>query len=238
MRHNFNSIIGDHDLAVSTLTDVLNYVEVNNPDAKLRIVILNNTIVALCATIEEILRALFTEYLTVLEANFEDFRLLRMDLQRANLNCAVQELKKMNKSEEDLKAATLVVTGLSICLNGRAGYRLLKESLVSNRGNFRSCQVTEISKNIGLPGLWRRVCDSPAIEDYTGEANLPTREMRLITKWNELFDERDLVVHRVSQASGWATNRIKESITLCSMVLRRVAECLIEDASELVNPKK
>lgn len=82
----------------------------------------------------------------MLEANIEDFRLLRMDLQRANLNCAVQELKKMNRSEEDLKTATLVVAGLSICMNGHVGYRLLKESLVYNRGNFRSCQVTEISK--------------------------------------------------------------------------------------------
>lgn len=188
--HSFDGIIADYEAALQTLADVLDHIQRTNPDPRLRVVLLNNTIVALTSTIEEILRALFQEYLTILEANFADYRLLRADLQKANLGCAALELRAL-KSADDFKTATALISNLSICMNGHLGYRLLKDKLVYNQRNFRSGQVTEISKNLGLSNLWNSVCESSEIEVYTGESNLDSRKNRLITKWNELFDERD-----------------------------------------------
>lgn len=233
---NLGAIIADYDVALQTLKEVLQHIDDSKPEARLRIVLLNNTIVALTATSEEILRALFEEYLSILEGNFEDYRKLRIELQKSNLECAIRDLKKL-KSAEDLKAATDMVSDLAVCMNGHLGYRLLKEKLVYNQANFRSAQVTEISKNLGVPNLWRRVCDAEEIEEYTGEEKLETRESRLIAKWNELFDERDLVVHRTSQANGWAPERIQESITLSRLVVNRISECLLKDAEQLVETK-
>src|SRR6185437_527973 len=141
------------------------------------------------------------------------------------------------KSADDFKTATALISNLSICMNGHFGYRLLKDKLVYNQGNFRSGQVTEISKNLGLSNLWNSVCESSEIEVYTGESNLDLRKNRLITKWNELFDERDLVVHRISQATGWAPERIQESLVLSRLVVKNISMCLLRDAHQLIESK-
>src|SRR5262245_9507300 len=88
----------------------------------------NNTIVALTATIEEALRGLFREYLSILEESFEDHRTLRLALQKVNLNCAIQDLRKYNNNE-DFKTAAILVSNLEKCLTGQPGYQLLKEQL-------------------------------------------------------------------------------------------------------------
>lgn len=231
--NNFDAILADYDVALTTLAEVLQYIETNKPNARLRVVLLNNTIVTLTATVEEILRGLFQEYLSILENNFVDYRKLRKDLQKSNLECTIQALRK----SVDLKDATVMVTSLSTCMNGLLGYRLLKERLVYNQGNFRSTQVTEIAKSFGISCLWRKICDSSEIEDYIGEAALDMRETRLLAKWNEVFEERDLVVHRVSQANGWAPERINESIRLSRLVVKRISVCLLKDANELMEAK-
>ena len=229
----FDAIIGDYEAALDTLAEVLQHIEATKPDARLRVVMLNNTIVALTATIEEALRGLFQEYLSILEESFEDHRELRRALQKANLDRAIQYLKKC-KTDGDFKPAATVVSNLAMCLNGQSGYRLLKERIVYNQGNFRSLQVTEISKDVGFSDLWRSVCDCTEVDDYTGEAIVETRVTRLTAKWNEVFDERDLVVHRISQASGWAPERIQESIDLSRLVVKRISICLSKDADELL----
>jgi hypothetical protein len=232
----FDAIISDYEAALKTLAEVLRHIEQTKPDARLRVVLLNNTIVALTATIEEVLRGLFHEYLSILEDAFEDYRKLRKQLQKTNLECAMRSLKKL-KTDEDLDVAGRMVTSLATCMNGHTGYRLLKENIVYNQGNFKSIQVTEISTNIGIPRLWQKVCDSAEIEDYTGVAHLDTRVNKLLAEWNEVFDERDLVVHRISQATGWAPQRIQGSIDLSRLVLKRISTCLLVDAQELIKSK-
>lgn len=229
----FIPIFSDFETAVGTLTEILQYIERMKPEANLRIVILNNSIVALTATIEEALRGLFQEYLLILEESFEDHRTLREELQQTNLECAIQDLKSYKKNG-GLNTAANIVSNLEKCLKGQQGYQLLKEQLVYNKGNFRSAQVTDISKNVGLSSLWHRVCNSQEIEDYTGETFVDVRLTRLTDKWNQIFDERDLVVHRISQANGWASDRIQQSIDLSKMVVKRIAICLSNDADELV----
>ncbi|MDA8422013.1 MAG: HEPN domain-containing protein [Nitrospiraceae bacterium] len=229
----FDPIVSDFETALSTLEQVLRHIEETKPDAKLRVVILNNTIVALTSTIEEALRGLFQEYLSILQESFGIHGELRQTLQLANLECAIQALKN-HKKKSELKGAATVVSNLDKCLNGLQGYQLFKDQLVYNQGNFKSQQVTEIAKKVGLPDLWQQVCISQDVEDYTGEPTVETRVTRLITSWNEIFDERDIVVHRISQASGWAPDRIQQAIYLCKLVVKRIAACLSEDLTKLI----
>ncbi|MHB8714075.1 MAG: HEPN domain-containing protein [Trichloromonadaceae bacterium] len=230
----FAPITGDFEAAIYTLTSVLQFIEETRPDASLRVVILNNLIVSLTATIEETLRSLFMEYLSVLENEYVDYRALRDDLKISNLDCAIQELKSY-KSCGVIQLTANVVSNLEKCLNGQPGYRLLKDKLVYNQGNFKSQQVTEISKNVGLSGLWRNVCDCTEIEDFTGEINVDRRVTRLVAKWNEVFAERDLVVHRISQANGWGSEIIQQSLDLGKIVVKRIAFCLSNDVDLLVS---
>jgi len=229
----FDAIVSDFKSALHTLGGVLGYVAATGPAAELRVLILNNNIVALTAMIEEALRGLFREYLSILEESIDDHRELRETLQKANLESAIQKLKKHSR-EPDFKGAAILVSNLERCLNGRAGYQLLKEEITYNQGNFRSKQVTEMSKSVGITNLWRWVCDCSLVEDTTGESNLDARVTRTTATWNEIFDERDLVVHRISQASGWGAERIEQSIYLGAIVVERVAACLAADANELV----
>ena len=230
----FDAIVYDFEVALATLSEVLQHIEDAKPNGRLRVVILNNTIVALTATIEEALRGLFREYLSILEESFEDHRTLRLALQKSNLNCAIQDLRKYNNNE-DFKTAAILLSNLEKCLTGQSGYQLLKEQLTYNQRNFKSQQVTEVSKNVGVSGLWQRICDCPEIEEFTGESVLDARVTRLTAQWNRIFEERDLVVHRISQASGWASDLIQLSIDLSKVVIKRIACCLSIDAEEFRN---
>ena len=209
----FDAIIDDFEAALATLSEVLEHVEETKPNSRLRVVMLNNTIVALTATIEEALRGLFQEYLSILEESFEDHRRLRQALQKANLDCAIQDLRKY-KNNEDFNTAAIVVSNLEKCLTGQPGYQLLKEQLTYNQRNFKSHQVTEISKNVGISSLWQQICDGREIEEFTGETIVDARVTRLTGDWNKIFDERDLVVHRISQASGWVGTPLKSAIAV------------------------
>jgi RiboL-PSP-HEPN len=229
----FEAIVSDFESALATLRDVVQHIKNSKSAPHLQVVMLNNTIVALTATIEEGLRGLFKEYLSVLEENFDDHRKLRISLQKANLDCAIQELRKCKKNA-DLKAATTIVASLHTCLGGLNNYRLLKDLITYNQANFRSYQVTEISKNVGIQGLWTDVCNCREVEEYLGEANLDSRVMRLTASWNNVFEERDLVVHRVSQASGWSADRIMQSFDLSKLVFNRIAARLLEDANSQI----
>jgi hypothetical protein len=230
---NFYGIATDFVDALNTLKQVLSFIDMANPSPPLRVVILNNTIVALTATIEEALRALFFEYLVFLEKGLSDYRTLPGALQRTNIECAIAQLRTFVR-EPGLGSSAILVTNLAKCLNGDAGYSLIKDRIAHNRANFRSQEITEVSKSIGLPQLWRQVCESELIENYIGESLLETRMTRLVAKWNELFDERNLVVHRLSQASGWGPDLIRQFIDLADLVVGRVAVCLSDNAIQVL----
>src|ERR1700691_6137669 len=119
----FKVVEDDYIDALATLEDVLNHVTENKPAAPLRVVILNNVIVALISSLEETLRDMFQEYLTILEGSFKNHQWLRVDLKKANLDCAIQLLRD-HKTDSDFDRAAAVVMDLSRCLNGDAGYRL------------------------------------------------------------------------------------------------------------------
>jgi 2-oxoglutarate dehydrogenase complex dehydrogenase (E1) component-like enzyme len=114
----FDAIIDDFEAALATLSEVLQHIEEAKSNNRLRVVMLNNTIVALTATIEETLRGLFQEYLSILEESFEDHRKLRQALQKANFECAIQDLRKY-KTNEDFKTAAILASNLEKCLTGQ-----------------------------------------------------------------------------------------------------------------------
>jgi hypothetical protein len=62
-----------------------------------------------------------------------------------------------------------------------------------------------------------------------GEDDLSRLESLIIKKWNELFDERDNVVHRVSQANGWSADVIIDYIEFLKKVVERIGVIVSED---------
>lgn len=229
----FKAIEDDWKEALATLDAVLTHVADSNPAAPLRIVILNNVIVALVSTTEEALRELFQEYLKIIEKRFENHQCLRLDIQKANLECGIQQLREY-KTEADLAKAAGIVRELSKCLNGEAGYMLFKEELTYNKSNFRSSQLTETAKNMGIHKMWSSISDCSDVEAYTGESVLETRVNKLIAAWNAVFDERDLVVHNISKASGWGAVKIREAMTLFLLIMARISAYLVADLMALI----
>lgn len=228
----FKTIEDEFKAALSVLGGVLSYIEQHKPEPSLRVMMLNNTIVALVSTSEETLRDLFDEYLTILEDGFSDYRWLRAQLRSANLESATQLLRE-HRSDPDFDASA-VVRDLSKCLDGVRDFRLFKEGLTYNKGNFRSWQLTEIAKNMGIERMWEQICDAPEVEAYTGEVLLQTRVNKMTALWNAVFDERDLVVHSISKASGWGAERIRQAAALFSLIIARVEASLLRDVSGLI----
>jgi hypothetical protein len=212
--------------AIGKLEAALDHIEGTSPSSEVRVLLLNNSIVALSATIEEGIRAILESYLTILEDEADAHDWLRGDLQTTNVKCYVNRLK-------GAIAPAVITTShhLHECLTGVRTFRLAKQEIVYNQANFRSEQFKEIAKGCGVREIWRLIAESDEVGLYFGEDQIEQRINVLIAKWNELFDERDTVVHRFSQASGWGRSRIGQAIELCQLVLRRLAECLVDDAN-------
>ncbi len=189
----------------------------------------NNMVVALCATIEETIRSIFSEYLAVLEESIRDHRNLRKTLQNANLDSSVAAMKKL-KSEHEIDRRAEIALNFEKCMKGRENYFLLREDITYNVANFRTEQVTEVAKRSGVAEILQKVCDCNELEEWTGREVLDTRVTVLCNQWNEIFSERDLVVHRISSANGWAPDRIRRAIDLARLVIGRINVCLREDA--------
>jgi hypothetical protein len=82
--------------------------------------------------------------------------------------------------------------------------------------------------------MWARICDCSEVEAYTGDSVLETRANKLIAAWNAVFEERDLVVHNISKASGWSAEKIREAMTLFFLIIARISACLIADLTALI----
>lgn len=226
-------MVEDFRQAANTLRSVLDFAETSKPPASLRIVINNNTIVGLSAWLEESIRLISQEYLSVLQENVSDFRKLRPSIQQSNVESALHIIKNARKNN-DHRTASDCSRNLSVCLDGSPGYALHAENITYNQGNFRSQQLTDSAKAIGVDKIWDRICRSEEVEQFVGGGSEERRKSALISRWNEIFDERDLIVHRVSQASGWGPDRIVQAIELSEFVVFRFSECLAEDCNEFI----
>lgn len=224
----------DFEIACVRLEAILQHIENNGPaDRQLRVTMLNNMVVALTATVEETVRSIFSEYLLVLEEQIRDHRNLRGALQKANFDSSVAALKKLRTNNE-IERSAQVALNLEKCMKGRERYFLMREEITYNEANFRTEQVTSIAKRSGLTEILKKVCDCDGLEEWTGKENLDTRVTVLSVQWNEIFDERDLVVHKISSANGWGPDRIRQAIALARLVIGRINICLRDDARTLL----
>lgn len=227
----FESVRDEFIDAIDTLQKMLSLGTDRGTDPIVRISLLNAVIVAVVSTVEEALRDLFKTYLEVLESEIEHHSMLPSPLQKSNVQGGVAVLRSI--FTQDQTTAASVAVRIAQCLRGNEPYALFKDELTDNHGNFRSKQVTEIAKNIGISELWRDVSSSDSVEALTGKSELDSRMNDLIRRWNEIYDERDTIVHRISQANGWGESRISEAISLFKCVVDRVTICLTNSADAL-----
>lgn len=228
------SVVDDFEIACGRLKAILQHIEENGPtDSGLRVTMVNNMVVALTATIEETVRSIFSEYLAILEEQIRDHRNLRKTLQNANLDALVAALKKL-RADNEIEHRSKIALNLEKCIKGRQGYFLMREEITYNQANLRTEQVTAIAKRSGLTEILKTVCNCDELENWTSKPNLDTRVTVLSSQWNEIFDERDLVVHRISDASGWGPDKIRQSIDLARIVIGRISFCLQDDARTLL----
>lgn len=232
------SVIDDFETACDRLEDILQHISDRGPtDARLRVTMLNNMVVALTATIEETARSIFAEYLLIIQEEIKDHRNLRKLLQNANLDACVLALKNL-KSDDEIERRSEIALNLEKCLKGRRGYFLMRDEITYNQGNFKTEQITAIAKRSGFSEILKSVCDCAEVEEWTGRDNLDARVTYLSLKWNEIFAERDLVVHRISSANGWGPDRIQQAITLARLMITRIMTCLYEDAIGLLEAEE
>ena len=241
IRADLEAVKGEFDGAADRLTAIISHIRSAGPDDPLlRVTMLNNVVVALCSTVEESIRNLFDAYLYIMEVSHPRHDHLRKELQRANVDSAIAELttfKKLN-NVGDAHEATIVLRNLSRCLSGEEGYTLFRSRITYNHSNFRTDQITTIAKRVGIPTILSTICDCADFEDWTNAMNTEDRVRIVGIQWNEIFDERDLVVHRLSSANGWNADRIERAVQLTRLLLKRLCECLIIDASETVRQIK
>lgn len=224
------AVESDIHVAFDRLRGVLALIQAAKPRAEIRVVVSNNVIVSIVSTLEEGLRNLLFEYLSILEDGSTSHVYLRKTLQMSNLDRGVGLLKKAS----DLEIAGTLIETIANCLKGENPFQLFKPELTYNDRNFRSKQVSEVAKNCGIEQIWTKISDAREIEEYTGESSLETRQNKLIQAWNEIFEERDIIVHRISQATGWSEDRILETMNFSLLVIQRVVKCLVDDAVEFL----
>jgi hypothetical protein len=204
------------------------HVAQSSPSSKQRVILCNNLVVGLTARIEEALRETFMEYLRVVEdcdAEFADFK---DALKKSSLEFAVVALKKYGSWDE----AKRKTRDLHDLLSGRSVFKLAAETIVNNQGNMRSAEVTDIAKRLGLNKIWREIARDAWFAAQLGEDHLARLEGMVILKWNSIFDERDNVVHRVSQANGWSASVIIDHIEFSKQVVRSIGYVVTKDCTD------
>lgn len=223
------AIVSDYERATQTLLSSLDHVSNSNPPPELRVLFLNSSIVTLVSITEETIRNLFHEYLGVLQANVSSHTSLRDSLQKSNVQHGVKALAAVDIPGGATQARDLI-SKLEACLSGGPAYFLFRAELTYNRGNFKSAQLTDVAKNCGISEIIGVACDCPEFSELLGFEDVPRKITSFTAAWNELFAERDIVVHRISQASGWADHRIRVAVEFCQKAISRLADCLAADA--------
>jgi hypothetical protein len=219
--------------ALAELGKVLSFVQASTPPGNLRVLIVNNVIVAAVSVTEEVLRELFIEYLRIIEERVDSHKKLRGELRQSNADKTITELKKILKMKNESEALN-VIEGFRRCLAGEPGYRLEKEGIARNEGNFRSSQVTDIAKLIGLSEIWSKIANTSDVSTYAGIPLGDELMNKVVSDWNAIYDERDTIVHRISLASGWSSERVEQGIELLILILNRLTGCLIDDVLTVI----
>jgi hypothetical protein len=225
IRRRLEVVVEEQLLEFDALKGAVLHVAHSSPSSAQRVILCNTLVVGLTARIEESFRQLFVEYLRIVEecpANFFD---LRSDLRDYCFESAVFALKR----KADWDEAKRRNGELAHLLSGASDFKLEKARIVDNQGNMRSKEVTAVAKRFGVNSVWKLIAQAQSLIDEIGEDDLSRLESLIIKKWNELFDERDNVVHRVSQANGWSVDVIVDYIEFLKKVVARMGVIVSED---------
>lgn len=230
----FAAIVSDY---VAIRSDILSAVDhadrLIGDQGGLKLTILNALIVAVTALIEQTLRELFKCYLREIQASHRSHRNLRADLQRSNFESYVNAIKKKKEPSEVTNAHT-IIKSFELCVGGLEGFELRIDDISYNEGNCRTAQITELAKKIGIREIIRLVCDCQEFSTWSGEDTIERTITRFTTDWNALFDERDLVVHQMSNASGWGATKLVQVFDQVNIFVNRLSNVLHADLSELI----
>lgn len=221
--------------ALSRSRRIIDFVNGQQPEPEVRVAIFNNVIVSVVSVVEEGIRSLLSEYLSILEEGIGSYRNLRKDLLTANLKGAAELLVQSLDETRSVDAAS-VARDLLKCLNDEAGFKLFKPQITYNRYNLRSGEIAQVSKRAGVKKVWESVRADPAMKALYPDLDEAQVEQAMLERWNALFDERDTIVHRISQAAGWGDTIIVPYIAFVQAVLGCFVTLLAADAAEILLP--
>lgn len=230
----FSAVVGDFMSVRGNVERAIQFADTLGADqSDLKITFLNSLIVTITALTEETVRDLFKCYLGLVEVNHANHNQLRADLRRANVEAYVAVLRNA-KEPAQYATAHEVTKQLEVCLGSKRGFKLRIDEITLNEGNCRTKQITDISKRAGVREILRQICDCTEVVEWSGEDELDRRVTKFSAEWNSIFDERDVVVHQMSNASGWAADKLLQALHQVDILVNRLSEILSNDASELI----
>lgn len=220
--------------ALENLKLTLNFIEGAGLTPPLAIVMRNSVIVSLVSTLEQTFRELFQEYLAILEEKVSRYSQLKSELRNSHSKKSIARLEKIVGDSDNAAAARAIIRNLDVCLSDQPGFQIEKDGISYNQGNFKSKQLTEMAQSMGIKNVWGMIAYSENVAEYVGQPLGDKCSGKLIELWNEVFAERDRLVHRLSTSGGWATEQIVESILLFSLVTDRLTRCLETDLNNFL----
>jgi hypothetical protein len=230
VQDDINKALADSRIAVE-------FVEQNCRIPKVKVLLNNYLVVSIVSIVEEGFRSIVREYISCLEDEIEEYQKLHKELIETNVRSAAALLIKTISSSKGIDASQITRL-IYQCYSGEPGFKLFKDEIAHNQSNLKSTEITRISKAIGVRSLWLNISGNASIKEYFSGHRPEQLEFALVEKWNGLFDERDTIVHRFSQASGWGDTIILDYIDMCARVMNSISECLALDAESLITSSR
>ena len=211
------------------------HAESSAPNSIVRIATTNGLVVYLAAVIEEGVRELFKAFLEDLYNEVSTNSQLPPKLIQSNYKAIGETLKNLSKSTEvDAPMRILnIFNDINTAHNNGECTPFFKSQLTHNQSNMKSSQVAEISSRNGIPKLWRKVSSTPEIKLYYSVLKPNQIETKLLIDWNELFGERDTIMHKNSQATGLGASIISNYAAMFQVALTGISKVLDESITEL-----
>jgi hypothetical protein len=220
--------------ALNRTQAILGFLTEKQAAPDIRVAISNSLVVAMVSIVEEGIRSLFIEYIRILEDEVGTYRKFRPELAAANIEGVSRQLMKSLEPRSPVDALS-AVRSLLKCLNDEAGFKLTAEEITHNKNNLRSAEVTNLAKKLGIKEIWVSVCRQPAVKEIFPTHDEGQIQFAAIQKWNELFEERNTIVHRISQAAGWGDTIIAPYVEFLAALIAGFALCLADDAQVVIS---
>jgi len=205
-------------------------------DAKVRIVLSNGLLVFLAAVIEESIRETLKSYLNVLEQKVLSPDRLPVELIQENYRSIGERIKVLSraKSVDAQKELLEVFEGVNEAHKSGGMVPFDSRRLTNNQSNMTTKQVTDIFKRVGIHRIWYKLSLMQEIIDYFPASQQKQIEHSLTEKWNEVFKERDQIMHNNSNSNGVGAPAISNYAEFFKVCLKCEFEILNKTAEEIL----